>query len=283
MSFLKLILIIAIALTAKNAIALDLIQGDKLNKEVEPGYPIKATDTFAGYAMYSNDGDWSFSGSTMGSTTGGLESLKQPFIFMQRYEYGKWAIGQTITVTISGDGGRGGWMGDPCGGERILKINVVRGRLDRCSSTQIKSLKIGGVQTDTLEINFIETNFGGRLYNSVFNLNLDVFGLNYRTVNDKSSEFNTRLKDWMSKMLDATVKAADYSKPSDAFKDIPPLTEVIKGIKNSPLSNSENINSSAGQPKNIETRLQTLKDLLDKRLITKEDYDKKRTDILNSL
>jgi hypothetical protein len=112
---------------------------------------------------------------------------------------------------------------------------------------------------------------------------MDVLGLNYRTVSDKSSEFNTRLKDWMAKMLDATVKAADYSKPRDAFKDIPPLTEVIKGIKNSPLSNSENINSSAGQPKNIEARLQTLKDLLDKRLITKEDYDKKRTDILNSL
>ena len=175
-------------------------------------------------------------------------------------------------------------MGDPCGGERILKINVVRGgSLDRCTSTQIKSLKIVGVQTDTLEVNFIETNSGGRLYRSVFNLNMDVLGLNYRTVSDKSSEFNTRLKDWMAKMLDATVKAADYSKPRDAFKDIPPLTEVIKGIKNSPLSNSENINSSAGQPKNIEARLQTLKDLLDKRLITKEDYDKKRTDILNSL
>ena len=35
--------------------------------------------------------------------------------------------------------------------------------------------------------------------------------------------------------------------------------------------------------KNIQDRLQSLKELYDKKLITEDDYDKKRKDILNSL
>jgi len=68
------------------------------------------------------------------------------------------------------------------------------------------------------------------------------------------------------KIFDATSK---YVKPKDSKKEpadvIPPVTETM------------------GHPESIENRLKVLKDLLDKNLITREDYEKKKAAILEGL
>jgi hypothetical protein len=264
------------------AVALDFIVDEKFNAQVIPGYRIDATDTFAGFPIFATDGDWVLDSTYMGSTTGGTSPMKQPFIYMSRYENGKWLMGQTITLTTHGNGSSGGWLGDPCAGEKIVKINQVRSRLDRCATAYLNTIRVGGVQTETLEIGFIESNFGGRFYKSTFNINFQMLGFDYRTVTDKSNEFNKRLKEWMGKVLDGTVKAAGYGKPADAFKDIPTFTDAVNATTTT-LPPARTQNPVISQPKNIQDRLQVLKDLLDKKLITQDDFDKKRKEILNSL
>jgi hypothetical protein len=264
------------------AVALDFIVDEKFNAQVVPGYRIDATDTFAGFPIFATDGDWVLDGTYMGATTGGTSSRKQPFVYMSRYENGGWLMGQTITLTIQGDGSNSGWNGDPCAGEKIVKINQVRARLDRCASAYLKTIRVRGIQTETLEINFLESNLGGRFYQSTFNINFEKLGFDYQTVTSKSNEFNKRLKEWMGKVLEGTVKAAGYGKPADAFNDIPTFTDAVNATTTS-LPPARVQSPVISQPKNIQERLQVLKDLLDKKLITQDDFDKKRKEILNSL
>jgi hypothetical protein len=264
------------------ALALDFIVDEKFNPQAASGYRIESDDTFAGFPIFANDSDWVLDSTYMGATTGGTSSRKQPFIYMSRYENGGWLMGQTITLTIQGDGSNSGWNGDPCAGEKIVKINFVRGRLDRCASAYLKTIRIRGVQTETLEINFLESNLGGRFYQSTFNINFEKLGFDYQTVTSKSNEFNKRLKEWMGKFLEATVKAAGYDKPVDAFKDVPTFTDAVNATTTT-LPPARTQNPAISQPKNIQDRLQVLKDLLDKKLITQDDFDKKRREILNSL
>ena len=265
--------------------ALDFVSGNSLNPLVSKGYKVQSNDTFGGYSIFAPDGDWAMYSTSMLKTAGDATSLSQPWIGIERYQYGKWVMAQAITLTIQ-QNSAGGWLGDPCSGEKIVKINFIRGSLDRCAVAVIKPIRIGGVQTDTLEILFIESNMGGRFYKSTFNIHYENLGLSHSTVTDKSSEFNRRLKEWMSKFLDATIKAAGYDKPADAFKDVPTFTDAINNIKTTPaavLATPLRQDMTNAPSKNIQDRLQNLKDLYDKKLITEDDYDKKRKDILNSL
>jgi len=267
-------------------IALDFINGNQLNPLASKGYRVQSNDTFGGYSIFAPDGDWILSSTGIGQTTGGTRALNQPFLRMERYQNGKWVMGQLITLTIEQDAASSGWKGDPCAGEKIVKINFVRGRLDRCAVAVINPISIGGVQTNTLEILFIESNIGGRFYKSTFNIHYENLGLTYSAVTDKSSEFNRRLKEWMEKFLDATIKAAGYNKPTDAFKDVPTFTNAINNIIKTPaapLTSSTQQGVTNTPSKNIQDRLQSLKDLYDKKLITEDDYDKKRKEVLNSL
>ena len=267
------------------ASALDFISGDQLNQLVSKRYKVQSNDTFGGYSIFAPDGDWEMISTSMNQTTGGSGPLKQPWVSMARYKDGKVLMLQFITLTIQ-QGFSSGWSGDPCGGEKIVKINVVRASLDRCAVAVIKPIRIAGVQTDILEILFIENNTGGRLYQSTFNIYFENLGHTHSTVTDKSGEFNRRLKEWMSKFLDATIKAAGYDKPADAFKDVPTFTDAINNIKTTPaavLATPLRQDITNAPSKNIQDRLQNLKDLYDKKLITEDDYDKKRKDILNSL
>lgn len=279
-----ILLLLVVMLFPLKAIALDFISGQQFNPLVSKGYRIQSNDTFGGYPIFAPDGDWIVFSTSVGQTTGGSGPLKQPWLGMERYQNGKWVMGQMITLTIE-QGFGGGWLGDPCAGEKIVKINFVRGSLDRCAVAVIKPISIGGVQTNTLEILFIESNTGGRLYKSTFNIHYENLGITYSTVMDKSSEFNQRLKEWMQKFLDATIKAAGYNKPADAFKDVPAFTNAINKIlipSTAPLTPLPQQNASNTPSKNIQDRLQTLKDLYDKKLISEDDYDKKRKEILNA-
>ena len=89
----------------------------------------------------------------------------------------------------------------------------------------IKEIKLNGIATKSLVLSFIETNSGGRYLkyeNVLFYGNL---GLNEESV--LAADFRGRLRVWMSKMLDATVDAAKYSKPSNAFDGVPTFQEAV--------------------------------------------------------
>ncbi len=205
--------------------ALDFIVNGQFNPTVSQGYQVQIGDTFGGYSIFTNDGDWRVNYTQMSAATGSA-TLRKPEVGLDRFdENGKWVMSQVITVTIDRSDSRIRWNGDPCGGNKIVKISIARAGLDRCAASEIMNFKLGGVDTETLMVRVAETNEDGRVYMSSFLIHFAQLGLTRVEVMDKSSDFNRRLKDWMGKLLDATVKAAGYNKPPDAFKGIPTFSE----------------------------------------------------------
>lgn len=135
-------------------------------------------------------------------------------------------------MTLYADGASAGWTGDPCSGEKIAKVNQIRGRLDRCATAELMNLRIDGKPTDVLKIEFTETNNGGRFYSTAMFAIVEFYGLTVATVSSQDNEFNKRLSSWMGKMLAAVVKAADYEKPLDAYAGVPSLSSVLRSDGN---------------------------------------------------
>ena len=224
--FIYVLLSVVCSLITPLAQALDFIVNGQFNSAVSKGYQVQTSDTFGGYSIFANDGDWRIYYSEMSSTTGGRRAMQQPWVGMERYdEHGRWVMAQRLSIVIDPNGSMNGWSGEPCGGDKILKISIPRGRVDRCAASELKSIKIFGTDTEILRVTFTETNTGGRLYISTFDIHYGRLGLTRSEVADKSSDFNKQLKDWMDKFLDATVKAAGYDKPPDAFKRIQTFVE----------------------------------------------------------
>jgi len=230
--FFRILFLLIFACITSIAYALEFIVDGKFNSTVSKGYRVQIGDTLAGYPIFANDGDWRIYYSNMGESTQGiLGRLRVPTIGLERYdENGKWVMAQILTVNLSLSGHEAsGWKGEPCGGEKIIKINIIRsGSVDRCATSEIKSLKLNGVDTEVLSVAFTETNTQSRIYRAIFNTHFQQLGLTRSEVMDKSSAFNLRLKDWMDKFLTATVKAASFDKPPEAFKDVQTFAEVTR-------------------------------------------------------
>lgn len=280
----SIVFILIGASTSFKVLALDFIENGQFNPLAQKGYRVQTGDTFGGYPIFAPDNDWFIYYTYMASTAGNSDSVKQPIVAMARYEGGKFVVDQTITVTIGANSSRG-WMGEPCGGDKTIKINIVRGGLDRCAAAEMKSIRIDGTQTDVLSVNFIETNQGGRLYRATFVINYLNLGFTSSEVADKSSDFNKKLKEWMGRFLDSVVKAATYEKPTNAFEGIPNITTILgrKGQPALPAALAEKDSGISSINKTLEDRLKKLKELFDSKLISEEDYKRKRTEILNTL
>ena len=245
--FISALVFAACSCIAPLAQALDFIVNGQFNPAVSKGYKVQIGDTVGGYPIFSNDGDWKISYTFMGSTLYGdgpewrgpagffyfswpsasTSPLRRPEVGMERYdENGNWIMSQWVAVTIDQTGGNGGeWKAEPCGGEKIIKFNTIRAGLDRCAASEFKTVKRGGLDTEILRMTFAETNIGGRLYLSVFDIHFAQLGLTRAEVADNSSDFNRKLRDWMGKFLNATVNAAGFGKPPDAFKNIQTFAE----------------------------------------------------------
>jgi hypothetical protein len=266
------------------AFALDFMSGRDFNPQAGKGYIIQPGDTIGGYPIFAADGDWKLYFTFLGEATSRNDSAQQPIIYMGRSEQGKWAMEQVLTVTTSNPGGNG-WSGSPCSGDFLIKIYVNRGKYDRCATTKIVDKKLSGVSTEALEIKFTETNSSGRLYISTFNIYYDAIGLARSEINDKNSDLNKKIKDWMNTFLEGVIKASSFEKPADAFNNVPTFSSaILNGSKNPkiiPAQKIENVSNNGN--KTVQDRLSQLKSLFDSNLITEEDYNKKRSEILSGL
>jgi len=282
--FKPLLFLLILVFGYSSAFALDLMSGRDFNSQAGKGYIVQPGDTIGGYPIFAVDGDWKIYFTFLGEATSRNDSAQQPIIYMFRNEQGKWAMEQILTVTTANPGGNG-WSGSPCSGDFLIKIYVNRGRYDRCATTKIIDKKLSGVTTEALEIKFTETNSSGRLYISTFNIYYDAIGLARSEINNKDSDLNKKIKDWMNTFLEGVIKASSFEKPADAFNNVPTFSNaILNAPKNAKIVSAQKIeNVSNNGNKTIQDRLSQLKSLFDSKLITEEDYNKKRSEILSGL
>lgn len=226
-------LLLALSLFATSAQAVDFVVDEKPNEQLGNGYALQGNDVVGGYPIFQADGGWKLWTTEILSATGPQRSFPLPHVVLNRRHSGKWVMAQSVMVTLYSDGASMGWAGDPCSGDKIIKINRIRGRLDRCATAELITSSIDGKPADVLRIAFTETNNGGRFYSTTLFANIGFFGLSPATVTSSDSEFNKHLTTWMQTMLAAVVKAADYDKPLNAFDGVPPLSSVLKARGNS--------------------------------------------------
>jgi hypothetical protein len=211
--------LLGIALSAANAKEL-------FPESVFPKYSsVTVGDTLGGYPVYVDGPGWTYIGIRVTSATGGTGSVQLPTVFRAKRVNGLLTFGAATTVNV-GQGASGGWTGDPCGGDTIFKINVVRGRLDRCAVMRFTEVPIAGIKTPVLQAEAIETNNDGRYYKHIIFAVLGNLGLSSSTFL-KGTSFEPQAMAWLQQFLNATIKVADYDKPASAFSAVPSFEELI--------------------------------------------------------
>lgn len=206
--------------------AMELFDDGKFVAQAVRGYQIQKGDTLGGYPVYRPEVAILGSTDVSHATAGGQLAVPMPVINLVYRSNGQWAAVQTTTVS-AGANSTNGWSGDPCGGEAIVKINRVRGHLDRCAVARFQPIEIGGEKQTVLTLEFVETNSGGRYYGTSIVVNLFALGLTVDAIADEASAAHTALKAWMPTMLDAIVLAAGFNKPANAFDSVPPIWRLL--------------------------------------------------------
>lgn len=244
-----------LCLFGSTANAVDFVVDDKPNEQLASGYVVQEKDVVGGYPIFQADGGWRLVSTSISSASGPQRSLPMPQVLLNRTQSGKVVMSQSVRVTLYGDGASSGWTGDPCSGEKIVKINRLRGRLDRCATAELVNIRVDNKPTDILKIVFTETNSGGRYYSTTLYVNIEAVGLSYSVVTSKDNEFNSRLSSWMETMLDAVAKAAGYDKPLNAYAGVPSLSSVLSnrrsGGENTANATVANPPSSVSKPESL--------------------------------
>ena len=220
----------------------------------------------------------------VGSSTGTAISVQLPTVYRAKRVNGVLTFGASTTVNV-GQGPSGGWTGEPCGGDTIFKINVVRGMLDRCAVMRITEIPIAGVKTQVLQAEAIETNSDGRYYRHTIFAALGNLGLSPSSFL-KGTPFEPQAMAWLQEFLNATIKAADFNKSSSHFAALPSFENLItaKPSSKQPQTKSDTrINDTQTQVNGFEEKLLKLKRLFESGLISESEYKNQREKVLKEL
>ncbi len=255
----RLLAIAACALSVANCYCAELFENGTL-RPITLFDPIPANDTIGGYPIFQGDGKWTFSrGKDYTSTRG----TKLASIQMAQFEYGVLFATQIVEAnTNTGDGAS--WNGSPCAPGHLVMKDKGRGREDHCLTIDPIAHTVGAGSVTMLSLKLTNTASASRLYNITLLLNPELLGVKGTGVGDWTPEslkaqpykqaFMEKLTAWAEKLLDASIKALDYSKPQDVFSQIPsfrtlvPIPSVYVGEKYSVsfLSALEDIKHRAG-------------------------------------
>lgn len=208
------------------SLATELMDGKEFSSRMAKGYQIQAEDTLAGYPIYAVDGDWTIIRGELNRWADVKgRTILRPFVGMERVVNGQWAMSHWLGVNAE----QGQWRridAEPCRGEKIVKIDQLRGILDRCATAEMSTIRVAGESVDVLKLNFTEVNVG-RIYQSTFYVHPNQVGYKPAVMVDKSSDFNKKLEAWMNEYLKAMVKAANDDKMPDAFKGMRSISQTF--------------------------------------------------------
>lgn len=230
-----------LAFFACGAMAADLFV-DGAVRPMKLGDKIEATDTIGGFSFYLGDGNFKFEKANGYQSTGGTGPIPMGSLAMTEFLGGKLFLGQRISSTL-GTGGGTGWSGTPCSPAHLVRIDKGRGREDHCLTIDPVSVNVGNQPTTMLSVK-VTNSAGGRYVFSNLEINPDLLGIRNTGVGDWTEEaisaqpykaqFMDRLKAWSEKLLIASIRAFDYSQPSDAYKDVPSVRTLLPAIDGFP-------------------------------------------------
>lgn len=275
--------------------AADFFDGNKA-REVINNQKISADATINGYPVYQGGGDWLHVFSAVSDTNGPAPLNLGTISLIHFNENKKMDAYQIVTANLSQSSSSSGWAGAPCSGEFLYTRARVRGRDDDCLSIKATTENTANNTTTTyLEIKVTQSTSGGRYLVNYLKLNPDFFGHPGTGLGDWTKamvETNQPRKEYFGRLIefghsfqDAVKSALNYSKPLDAFKDVPSISWIKNGKNSTPEAMTPVKTSvfESAKGTNAESRLIQLKQWYEAKLISERDYEAGKKKILEGL
>jgi len=212
-----------------------------------------------------------------------------------------------INYTVSLAQGRSHFVAEPCKGNHLAKNNNGGGYHDDCMTINMDQGMISGKNTVMFKIHVTNSHNDSRLYDMFIYFNLEHFGFNDPSIHDWTEELVARnptkkkaidkLSIWAIQLQKGVAKAIGFQKPSDAFDGVPPIDDLLQDVVKedikpvvsmptpSPSPQVATVPEPASaapapQPSSLMLRLTELKALLDKGLISKEQYEQRSSEMI---
>lgn len=202
-------------------------------KALKQGDVISAGDTIGGYPIFTGGAKWTFFRGGISTSSRGTPMANLTL----SYSEGSTPIAlQFIDAAIASNDG-GFWTGSPCSGEHLVVVNKGRGREDHCLTISPGSFQLASGNLTVLNIRITNTASNSRLYNVTLQFRPDAFGWRGSNTGDWTkeavaaqpmrAEFVARLTAWAEKLLDANMRAIDFSKPQNVYDNIPSALTLL--------------------------------------------------------
>lgn len=300
MSNFKDLIFIAILFVGNSVYSEDLFDNN-FARDYKPTSTIKADSTIGGYPIFQGGRVWRV---VSGKTTSNNTNNKFANIHLISPIANDYFSELTLAVNLEHTNSY--FTSDVCSASssHLFKLNKGGGLYDNCLTIDPRLIRIKGNDINTLHINVRNSQQSGRIYDLNLLLNLSQLGFPKTEVLDwtenaisqdvEKKKLIEQVTGWAKKLQDGVNKAIEYSKPQNAFSDVPPITSLIPVI-NMMTSESEitvdgNVGNTTSQRtttelpaiggKTLLQRLSELKDLFDKGLITSEQYEKRSGEII---
>ena len=191
-------------------------------------------------------------------------------------------------------------------GEHLARVDEGRvgsgqASWDDCMTLEPYVATVRDKPITTLRATITNSQSGGRRYRLRLLINPEFLGFpgtssgdwsgDALTRNPERARFVERVTTYAKQIQDAVREAIAYSKPKDAFKNVPSFMDlgfsVASSTGSTPSSQSTTTPSSPtsgnANAMSVERRLSELKLLFDKALISKDEYEQKRKVIIDGL
>jgi hypothetical protein len=220
-------------------LAADLFKGGK-PEPFEKGAPLEPSSTFGGYPIYQGDGGWRISDvrSTMSDARGEADAVNMgTLVVTQNEPNNAWFASMAVTINLSSGGLNAYWTGSPCGGNHLVAVNKGKGKNDNCLTVDVSSFQQGTRFVSYFKLLITQGESAGRRYVTQLSLNAELLGFRETAPGDWSVEavqkapnrkaFTDRLQQWAESLQDASERALAFSKPQDAFVQVPSYRSLM--------------------------------------------------------
>lgn len=198
--------------------------------------------TLGGYAIYPNGNQWHFLSSRVDeSSERRYGRIVYGSVSLLRYEGNDFLAQMDATVILTPSVRPIYWTDDPCSGEHLLRVTYAvntgnETTFDNCLTVDPYVATIGKKSLTTLATKITNRQSGTRYY--VLNIHLNPAALGQGDTvaadwtrdalaqNPARAMFFSRVTDWAKKLQAGVNQAIAFSKPQDAFKDVPPLRSL---------------------------------------------------------
>ena len=271
--------------------------------------------TVGGYPAYLGEGRWAVLAAR--ETVNNLQ-VRHGHLWLGLVDGGQYAAEMYLMVSLNRAGQEGTYYtNDFCAirDDQLVRVSRPRGQQDDCLLIRPASATYRGQPLNVIEVSVHITKSGDRLYRKVLRVNPALAGFATQTAwgraavdaDPAKSAYLRHLEAWARTLHAAADAATDWSKPADAYAKVAPIATVLRpgpGAVTTPsqapstapppaaaagTATAAGAATAAPAPAASPSaapaaeRLRRLRELHDQGLISKEVYEQRQREILETL